>query len=145
MEILLHKPEQPLIDFKVTLLENPFTASDGIVYQKTVRVDFFDAKGRKKETKEYGFIPVDEVYAMIEKELPVCLHECYVKDFSLAEFRQRKTFSEQQPVTLKKFFAKRAFFDCDITVDFSHAVFETEAGPRGVSFSVLSFLLSHEP
>lgn len=124
MEILLHKPEQPLIDFKVIILENKFTASDGVVYPKTVQVDFYDGKGRKKETKEYGFLHADAVYEMIEKELPVCLHECYVKNFSLAEFRRRKSLSEQQPVILKKFFAKTAFFDCDIEVDFSHSVFE---------------------
>ncbi|MBI4946777.1 MAG: two pore domain potassium channel family protein [Bacteroidetes bacterium] len=124
MEILLHKPEQPLIDFKVNILEKPFTASDGIVYPKTVQVDFMDAKGRKKETKDYGFLFADAVYEMIEREQPVCLHECYVKNFSLAEFRQQKSLPEQQPVTLKKFFAKGAFFDCDIAVDFSHSVFE---------------------
>ena len=124
MEILLHKPEQALIDFKTILLEKPFTASDGVVYPKTVQVDFFDANGRTKEIKEYGFLPADAVYEMIERELPVCLHECYVKNFSLAEFRQRKSLPELQPITLKKFFAKGAFFDCDIAVDFSHSVFE---------------------
>jgi len=124
MEILLHKPELPLIDFKVTILEKKFTSSDGTTYPKTVQVYFFDAKGRKKETKEYGYVSADELYDKIEKEQPVSLPECYVKNFSLAEFRQRKSLPEQHPVTLKKFIAKGAFFDCDAAVDFSHSVFE---------------------
>ena len=62
MEIILRKPELPLNDFKVNILEKEFTATDGTVYPKTVQVDFFDAKGRKKETKEYGFISAEAVY-----------------------------------------------------------------------------------
>lgn len=129
MEILLHKPELPLIDFKVNILEKQFTSSDGTTYPKTVQVDFFDAKGRKKETKEYGYVSADELYDKIEKEQPVSLHECYVKDFSLAEFRQRKSLPEQHPVTLKKFSAKGAFFDCGIGVDFSYSLFSPPPSP----------------
>lgn len=124
MEILLHKPELPLVDFKVTILEKTFTSLDGTTYPKTVQVDFFDAKGRKKETKKYGFVSADELYDKIEKEQPISLLECYVKDFSLAAFRLRKSLPEQQPVILRNFSAKSAFFDCGAGVDFSYSVFE---------------------
>jgi uncharacterized protein YjbI with pentapeptide repeats len=124
MEILLHKPEHALIDFKVSILENPFTSSDGTVYRNTIQIDFFDANGRKKETKHYGYLHADTIYEMMETDQPISLNECYVKNFSLAEFRKRNSLTEHLPVTLKKFFAKNAFFDCDIEVDFSHSVFE---------------------
>lgn len=124
MEILHHKPELPLYDFKIIVLEKTFTSSDGTAYPQTVQVDFFDAKARKKETKEYGYVSADDLYKKIEAEQPVSLLECYVKDFSLAEFRKRKSLPEQHPVILKKFSAKGAFFDCGTGVDFSYAVFE---------------------
>lgn len=144
MEILLHKPELPLIDFKVAILEKTFTSSDGTIYPKTVQVDFFDAKGRKKETKEYGFVSADELYGKIEKEQPVSLHECYVKDFSLAEFRKRKSLPEMQAIILKKFVGKNAFFDCDAAVDFSHSVFEnTKITFEGTIFGNGNINFSH--
>src|SRR3990172_7712717 len=144
MEILLHKPELPLNDFKVIILEKQFTSSDGTVYPKTVQVDFFDAKGRKKETKEYGYVSADELYDKIEKEELISLLECYVKNFSLAEFRQRKSLSEQHPVILKKFVAKGTFWDCDSAVDFSHAVFEnTKITFEGAIFGNGTINFSH--
>lgn len=123
MEILLHKPELPLNDFKATLLDKKFISLEGNEFEKTVQVDFFDAKGRKKETKEYGFISAEEVYDNLAKEEPIHLNECYVKDFSLAEFRKKKGLSEMQPIHLKEFTAKNSFFDCDHEIDFSYSAF----------------------
>src|SRR5947209_7151277 len=120
MEILLHKPELPLNDFKATLLDKSFTSSDGISYAKTVQVDFFDARGRKKETKEYGFVSSEEVYDCIEKGEPIHLGECYVQNFSLTDFRKRKILSSMEVVALTDFSARNSFFDCDHTVDFSY-------------------------
>ena len=124
MEILLHKPELPLNDFKMTVLEKPFTCSDGTIHSKTALIDFFDAKGRKKDSKEYGFVSLEKVYELIEKEQQINLHDCYVHNFSLADFRKKNSLSETHPVTLKKFSAKGTFFDCDTEVDFSYSVFE---------------------
>ncbi|MBI3501507.1 MAG: potassium channel family protein [Bacteroidetes bacterium] len=124
MEILLHKPEPELNDFKVTLLEKKFISSSGTEFSKTAQIDFFDAKGRKKETKEFGFVSAGELYEKMENGQPVNLNECYVQNFSLGEFRKQRALSEMHPVHLKIFSAKNSFFDCDVEVDFSHAVFE---------------------
>ena len=147
MEILLHKPELQLNDFKATLLEKLFTASDGKTYSQTVQVEFFDAKGRKKETKEYGFVSTEAVYGMIANEQPIHLDECYLQNFSLAEFRKHKGISEMQYISLKNFSAKNSFFDCDHTVDFSYTFFEnskinfegTVFGNGNINFSHAKF------
>lgn len=124
MEILLHKPELPLNDFKATLLDKKFISSEGTEFEKTVEVDFFDAKGRKKETKEYGFVSLEKIFELIDKGETINLNECYTQNFSLADYRKKKSFSEMQPIALKNFSAKNSFFDCNHEVDFSYAVFE---------------------
>ena len=124
MEILLHKPELPLYDFKAILLDKKFISSEGAEFEKTVQVDFFDAKGRKKETKEYGFVLPERIFELLEQGQTLNLNECYTQNFSLANFRKRKGLPEMQPVALKNFSAKNAFFDCNHEVDFSYAIFD---------------------
>jgi len=61
-----------------------------------------------KGIQRIRFLTADAVYEMIEKELPVCLNECYVKDFHSLNSGNAGP-SRTPPITLKKFFAKGRF------------------------------------
>ena len=124
MEILVHKAEQLLVDFKCSVFDKAFTTSNGTVCSKTVLVDFFDEKGRKKGDKEYGLVLPKDIYALIKKGEAVCLDDCYIKNFSLATYRKNNHLDENQVVTLHDLSAKNTFFDGDTEVDFSYTKFE---------------------
>lgn len=123
MENLLHKPETKLNDFVVSILDKPFTTPEEITYPKTAQVNFFDRRNKKIDTIEYGYREADELYDLLETQ-KINLNDCYVKNFSLAEYRTRKQLQTNHPIVLSKFSAKNSFFDCDVTTDFSFVHFQ---------------------
>lgn len=124
MENLLHKSETELGNFSVSIINEPFTTTDGIVHQKTARVDFFDNRGKKVKAVEYAYLDNDELFGAIRNKT-LNLNNCFVNNFSLSEYRKENNLPPNQPVPFDSFSAKNSFFDCDLTTDFSFVQFQT--------------------
>jgi len=120
---LLHKAENPLLEFKVTFSDKPFTSIEGNSFPRTVHITFFDEYGKKIKTNDYGYFDTNTIYERIKAGEPVNLNECYVVDFSLTEYRTKNNLAEWEKIPLQKFSAKNSFFDCESIIDFSYAQF----------------------
>ncbi|MBI4930144.1 MAG: two pore domain potassium channel family protein [Bacteroidetes bacterium] len=121
---LLHKTENPLLEFKVEISDKPFISSEGISFPRTVHVTFYDEYGKKIKTEDYGHTDINQLYEKIKAGDPINLNECCIVDFSLSEYREKYNLSEREKIVLKNFSAKNSFFDCESTTDFSYAEFD---------------------
>lgn len=95
-------------------------------FSKTAIISFFDENNKKVVVLKYGVLNQEEIFARIDKGEDINLNNAYVMNFSLTDYRVEKGFDDSVYIPLKNFSAKKAFFDCDISNDFSYARFEGE-------------------
>lgn len=117
LDNLLH--EHHLLRYEVEETDHPFQS-----YQRTAVVSFFDENNKKVSVYKYGIVSLDEIYKKIGAGEAVNLNHAYIKNFSLTDYRTNKGFDDHVFIVLNNFSAKKAFFDCDITNDFSYAEFK---------------------
>lgn len=118
------KYEHSLMQFKVKVVDKEFVTKDDRVFKNTANVFFYNNLGKIVEIKEFGWIDKSEVYTLITEKQDINLNNCYVSDFSLAEYRKQNNLSEHAKIHLQNFSAKNAFFDCDVRIDLSYAIFD---------------------
>jgi len=107
--------------YQIEILNEPIEF-DQVSYEKSVKiVEFYSSK--KIREIYLGHITKEDVYALIQKGQSICLDHCYIKDFSISEYRKLYGVEDKSVVQLNDFTAKNAFFDCDAYTDFSHAHF----------------------
>lgn len=113
--------EHHLLRFDVDITDKPIHKS-----ARTATVIFYDDNNKKVSSYHLAVIEKEEIYELIDKGEPLNLNNAYIKDFSLAEYRNLRKFDEHARVRIYDLTAKRTFFDCDQSTDFSFAEFEGE-------------------
>ena len=93
-------------------------------HSQTSVLSFFDENNKIISVTRLGFVTKEEIYSLIEKKEIVNLDSSYVKNFSLSEYRMQQALGDETRIAFKNFSAKKAFFDCDEEVDFSHSEFD---------------------
>lgn len=116
--------EQSLLQFKVKIADKEFITKDGRHFKNTANVLFYNNLGKIVEIKEYGWVDKSEIYEQISQKKDINLNHCYISDFSLIEYRKINNLSEHSKVHLQNFSAKNTFFDCDVKIDFTYAIFD---------------------
>src|ERR1700758_2880596 len=111
--------EHHLLRYKVDIEDRPMRG-----FSKTAIVSFFDENDKKVVVYKYGVLSKEEISAKIDAGEDLNLNGAYVLNFSLTDYRVDKGLDDSVYVTLKNFSAKKAFFDCDVTNDFSYGRFE---------------------
>lgn len=111
--------EHHLLRYKVDIEDKPMRG-----FTKTAVISFFDDNDKKVVVLKYGIITMAEIFEKIDKGEDLALNNAYVLNFSLTDYRVEKGLDDHVYVNLKNFSAKKAFFDCDISNDFSYARFE---------------------
>ncbi|MGZ3864610.1 MAG: potassium channel family protein [Bacteroidia bacterium] len=111
--------EHHLLRYKVDIEDKPMRS-----FQKTAIVSFFDENDKKVVVLKYGVISQEEIFARLDAGEDMNLNGAYVLNFSLTDYRVEKGLDDSVYINLKNFSAKKAFFDCDVTNDFSYAKFE---------------------
>ena len=101
---------------------------NGHHFKKSVKVTQYYAQ-KKISEKYLGNVEVETIYHHLDAGHEIDLDYCYIKDFSLHEYRRSRKLEEKELVTINSLSAKGAFFDCDAYTDMSYAVFK-----NGVSF-----------
>jgi hypothetical protein len=119
LESPLH--EHHLLRFHVEILDKPFHDQE-----KTAEVSFFDESDKKVAVHHFGVVDKEEIYDKISRGEDLILNKCYILNFSLSEYRTRLGLEDHAVIKLKGLLAKKAFFDCDVTTDFSYADLEGE-------------------
>ncbi|MGZ5197678.1 MAG: hypothetical protein ACXWB7_06985, partial [Kaistella sp.] len=116
LESPLH--EHHLLRYEVEITDEPFQS-----YSRTALVSFFDENNKRVSILKYGVLDQKEIYKKIETGENINLSHAYIHNFSLTDYRTIKGLDDHVNITLNNFSAKKSFFDCDITTDFSYAEF----------------------
>ncbi|UKN02523.1 potassium channel family protein [Paracrocinitomix mangrovi] len=115
---------------------------DGKKYNRSVRVVEFYAQ--KKITERYlAYVDVETIYNDIDGGHSIDLNNCYVKDFSLAEYRRKRKLDPKEIITIHGWNAPYAFFDCDAYTDFSYSKFDKDVSFDHAVFSHGSLNFTH--
>jgi hypothetical protein len=117
LESPLH--EHHLLRYQVDIEDKPMRG-----FSKTAIIGFFDENNKKVVVYKYGVLSKEEIFAKIDAGEDINLNNAYVLNFSLTDYRVDKGLDDSVYVALKNFSAKKTFFDCDISNDFSYARFE---------------------
>ncbi len=117
LESPLH--EHHLLRYQVNIEDKPIFGRE-----KTAAISFFDENNKRVAIYKYAVVAVDEIYGMIDRGENLHLNNCYINDFSLTDYRVSKGLDDHVFIKLINFSAKKAFFDCDVTTDFSYSEFE---------------------
>jgi Ion channel len=92
-------------------------------YKQTVVVKTYIENKLVSDTR-YGLVDKEEIYKQLKEEKEINLNRCYVKDFSISEYKKSIDFEELTHIKLNNFLAENAFFDCSLRTDFSYIDFE---------------------
>ena len=106
--------------FKVHVLSKPFAAGDSRSFEKTARIEMFDSYGKPLDIREYGYVELEDVYKDISLGNELNFNNCYLKGFSISDFRHANNLASDAYVELKGISAISSFFDADHDIDFSH-------------------------
>jgi len=109
--------------YSVEILDKSFLMGDERKFHKTARVEMFDFHGKSIDVREYAFVVKEEVYKDLASGKIINLNNCYIKDFSLTEFREINGLASDAFVEMKEITAINAFVDAGHDVDLSYAHF----------------------
>jgi len=89
---------------------------------ETILVKTFIENKLYSQTK-YGLITKEQIYNLLKEEKELNLSGCYVKDFSISEYKRIIDFEDATHIKFNNFIAEGAFFDCTLGTDFSYIDF----------------------
>ena len=115
---------------------------NGHHFNRSVKVTEYISQKKIKE-RYLGYVDVETVYMHIDAGHRIDLDDCYIKDFSLFEYRRQRGLDEKEKIKINGLTAKSAFFDCDAYTDFSHADFTKEVCFDHAVFSHGSLNFTH--
>ena len=119
MERYFSKLKVEVIDEKITINEN---YSD-----KTAVITFLNSNNEDEGQLKLAYKECYEIYNKIEAGEKINLADCYISNFSMAEYRKSRKLTHDEPITLKDFNAENAIFDITDAnfeqLDFTHSTF----------------------
>lgn len=92
-------------------------------YKSIANISFYDENNKRVQVFKYNVLEKELIYNWIENGTEVNLSGAYVRDFSLTEYRTIKGLDDGTLIKINDLKARKTFFDCDISTDFSYAEF----------------------
>ena len=74
-------------NYKVEILNQPIELERDLYFKKTAKISFYDINNNLIETKKYGVANLDSIYDKIKNKESIDISRCYIKNFSLSDFR----------------------------------------------------------
>lgn len=122
--------------YKISIKDRYFINDAGVKFPQTATVTIYDNDEKSIYSNDYGFLPTEEIYNLLDGEDTVNLDNCYVKNFSLTAYRRTRIIHKKEIINLKGFSARNAFFKSNYHIDFSYADFgNTEVDFSGTYFA----------
>lgn len=111
------------MNYKVEIKDKKFIRkSDKKEFSQTAIITFVDKDGKETEKpEEYGLIDRSEIYNEIENNKEINISNCFVKNFSLSEYRKLRKLDKKNLIKFKNFYANETFFENG--ADFSYSNF----------------------
>lgn len=135
--------QNSIATYQIEVLNEAFHFEDNTCDQTVIVRAFIEHKLVTKT--KYGLVTKEEVYAKLKNEESINLNRCYVKDFSISEFKKSVGQDDLEHIDVNDFVAEDAFFDCSLRTDFSYINFKGLAKFNDTIFSHgnISFYHSH--
>jgi hypothetical protein len=108
----------------IEIIDKPFVRDNERPVSKTVVVTIFNNFGKVAQILNFGLLEKETVYEWLLQGEEINLDNCYIKNFSLEEFKRLHNFGERKFIKLNKFSAINTYFDCEEGTDFSFAQFD---------------------
>jgi len=110
-------------NYSVQILDKEFD-KDNIFFSKTAEITLLGENDKIIEVVELGYLEIEKMYDLIERDFTIHLDQCYIANFSLSEFRKLKNYKDIS-IKIRTFTAENSFFDLTDetieTIDFSSA------------------------
>jgi hypothetical protein len=108
----------------IEILDTPFTVDEETSYEKTACITFLDGNRNIVKVNNYGVLDCDTIYQNINEGKPVVLNNCYIRNFSLNDYRNKYKLPNTDQVVFSEFSAINSFFEANDSTDFSYARFD---------------------
>ncbi len=105
--------------YSVDIIERPFVRADGYTTPQTATITLFNEKGREIQTFHLAYPEISDIYERIGRGENINLDSCYIKGFSSTACKRYLIIDKQLHLTVKEFSAKSAFFESNLSIDFS--------------------------
>ncbi|MBD3638784.1 MAG: potassium channel family protein [Crocinitomicaceae bacterium] len=107
---------------------------DGVHYKRSVKVVEFYAQKKIRE-RYLAYVDVETIYNHLDAGRALHLDNCYIKDFSINEYRRTRHLEDKEVIIIHGLSARSAFFDCDAYTDFSYVRFDADVSFDHAVFS----------
>ncbi len=95
--------------FLIKIIDKPFK-TDKVKANKTVEITFI--KNNDEIDKVLlAYITADKVYKKIDDEVNICIDDCYISNFSIADYRQSRNKNSNELIDIHNFSANNTIFD----------------------------------
>jgi Ion channel len=131
----------PQLFYEIEILNESISVGDH-QYNKSVKIVEFYAQKKIKE-RYLAWVDVSTLFDKIDAGNKIELDNCYVKNFSISEYRRTRKMEEKAEVVIHGLSAKNSFFDCDAFTDFSHVKFDKDISFDHAVFSHGSLNFTH--
>ena len=81
-------------NYKVQILEESFVLDNEDTLASTAKISFYDINNNLIDTKKYGVVDLENIYNKILKKESIDVSKCYIKNFSLNQYRKENNLSE---------------------------------------------------
>lgn len=112
--------------FNIEIIDEPFQTGERTTNSKAV-IKFYNKNNRLLYTESFGVLDVQECYKDIQEGRALNINNCYLRNFSIENYRQQNKVGKLDKVTIHNLTAVNAFFDSDVLTDFSFVKFEGES------------------
>lgn len=110
------------INFRVSIIDAPYTTPDGREFEQHAVVEKW-IKRSKLSSHKYGIPTTEYLFGLIEDQKEFNISNCYLKDFSIGEYRKTKGIAESSLVELISVSAEDSYFESETETDFSYTQF----------------------
>lgn len=125
--------ESKVATYQIKITDDPFQYKETECKQTVVVSTYVENKLVSKH--KYGYVAKEQVYEHFKQNKCINLNHCYVKDFSISEYKKSIGCEDLQSIDLDDFIAENAFFDCTLRTDFSYIDFKGKVNFNDSVFS----------
>lgn len=109
--------------FNIEILKEPFQTGERKTNSKAL-IKFYNKSNRLLYTESFGVLDVKECYQDIHDGKLLNINNCYLRNFSIADYRNKFGLNKQDKVLINGITAVNTFFDSDVLTDFSFVKFQ---------------------
>jgi len=109
--------------YEVKIVDRIYKNDSGHLFPQTATITVYDENENITFTNDYGYLPTEKIYDIIEREEEVNLDNCYISNFSITAYRRTRIMHKNDLIELKGFSARYSFFNSKHHVDFSFTNF----------------------